>query len=710
MISPMIGYKVKKNWIKDRNLFILKGRWVSFSLIMCVMMLSFVACHEDQAEEESSPGREEVRVAVVLPLEDEMAGHWKHCLEWAMQNIETAQRGIVGGIRIELEWYDENELDIERLFNELSVREDVDAVIGPFYSEHTWVAARQCAKYNKTLFTISSSAEMVRSFAEGGFLWVLTETDIAQCEVLLSKAMTYGAKRVALLAKEDVYGQTFIDWFAFQAKEFGLEVAGIVSYTDATVGDGFRQCADYDADFMICVPSSVENLQDMVATRKGIPGLVSRQLYSDVAFSATVLDRLGKDAEGLEGIAMSPDPVSGFQVSYEVKFGDQPVLGEAHMYDALCLIAYAAFKMQIEGTDDMNEALCSLVDGRGMNMGSWMAEDMRLVFKAIAKGDTPDIDGATGSLEFDSKVYTNVLHSVYANWIVYDGKFLILDYNTSDGGKRVEETLAGWNWKVMQMQEIDQDQIAPVYPEMHEKWALLVAASTGWENCRHQADVLEIYRLLKRQGYRDDHIVMIMEDDIADNVKNPEPGVIKVRPDGENLYSGMEIDYRLSDLSPVDIEAILAGKRDERLPEVIAASEYDNIFVFWSGHGEYGEMLWGKNDAVKEYDMRKILESLSENGNYRKMLWMVETCYAGSVARASGGIPGVMFITAADENETSKADVFSNKLNVWMSNRFTSTFQDLIDKEPGISIRDLYYGLFQNTVGSHVMCNSQDLF
>ena len=118
MISPMIGYKVKKNWIKDRNLFILKGRWVSFSLIMCVMMLSFVACHEDQAEEESSPGREEVRVAVVLPLEDEMAGHWKHCLEWAMQNIETAQRGIVGGIRIELEWYDENELDIERLFNE----------------------------------------------------------------------------------------------------------------------------------------------------------------------------------------------------------------------------------------------------------------------------------------------------------------------------------------------------------------------------------------------------------------------------------------------------------------------------------------------------------------------------------------------------------------------------------------------------------------
>lgn len=693
-----------------RNSFFLKGWRVCLSWIVCAMMLSFVACREKHGEDESLPEREEVRVAVVLPLEDNMAEHWKRSLEWAMQNIETAQRGIEGGVRIELEWYDENNADIERLFNELVVREDVAAVIGPFYSSHTWVAARQCAKYNKTLFTISSSAELVRSFAEGGFLWVLTETDISQCEVLLSKAMTYGAKRVALLAQEDVYGQTFIDWFAFQAKEFGLEVAGIVSYTDATVGDGFRQCAAFDADFMICIPSSIENLQGMVVARKGMSDLVSRQLYSDVAFSATVLDRLGKDVEGLEGIAMSPDPVSGFQVSYEVKFGDQPVLGEAHMYDALSLIAYAAFKMQAEGTDDMNEALRSLVDGRGMNMGSWMAEDMQLVFKAIARGDAPDVDGATGSLEFDSKVYTNVLHSVYANWIVYDGKFLILDYNTSDGGKRVEETLAGWNWKVSRMQEIDQNQIAPVYPELREKWALLVAASVGWENYRHQADVLEIYRLLKRQGYKDDHIVMVMEDDIANNGKNPEPGVVKVRPDGENLYAGVEIDYRLSGLSPADIGAILAGERSERLPEVIAASEHDNIFVFWSGHGEYGEMLWGKNDALKERDARKMLESLSEKGNYRKMLWMVETCYSGSVARASVGIPGVMFITAADENETSKADVFSNDLNVWMSNRFTGTFQNLIDKEPGISLCDLYYGLFQNTVGSHVMVYNTSCF
>ena len=57
----------------------------------------------------------------------------------------------------------------------------------------------------------------------------MTETDITQCEVLLSKVINYEGKSVALLVKEnDNYGQTFIDWFAFQARELGLEKHGML--------------------------------------------------------------------------------------------------------------------------------------------------------------------------------------------------------------------------------------------------------------------------------------------------------------------------------------------------------------------------------------------------------------------------------------------------------------------------------------------------
>lgn len=675
-----------------------------------IPILFFVACSQERFEDVQPADRQQIVVAAVLPLHSEMAERWQNSINWALENIETAQRQMEGGVQIVVEWYDENTIALEQTLANLAIREDVAAVIGPFYSAHTQIAAEQCAKYSKPLFTLSSSADLVRSFANEGFLWALTETDIAQCEVLLSKARMYGAQTVALLAQEDPYGQTFIDWFAFQAKELGLETAGVVTYTDDTAADGFRRCVTLGADCMICVPSSVENLQQMVVARKDMVGFNSRLLFSDVAFNVSTLSLLGEDAEGMEGVSMSSDPASGFDVSYEVRFGRSPVPGEAHMYDALMLIAYAAYKMQVDGTTDMNAALRQLVDGREMNMGSWMPEDMRLVFKALARGGAPDIDGATGSLEFDRKVYTNVLHSVYANWMVYNGHFLILDYNTSDGSKRTEETLAGWNWKISQMQDFDQSQTYPDYPELHERWALLIAASEGWNNYRHQADVLEVYRLLKKEGFRDDHIVLIMADDLADNPRNPDPGVIRVSPDGENLYSDVQLDYHLSEITPADLESILLGEKCERLPHVIDATEEDNVFVFWSGHGDPGKLLWGNTDGLTEEDMRGLLTKLSTARAYRKMLWLVETCYSGSVARASLGVPGVLFMTAADENETSKADIFSNRLNVWMSNRFTNTFQSLIATDPDILLRDLYYGLFQNTVGSHVMVYNDSYF
>ena len=57
--------------------------------------------------------------------------------------------------------------------------------------------------------------------------------------------------------------------------------------------------------------------------------------------------------------------------------------------------------------------------------------------------------------------------------------------------------------------------------------AVLVAASEGWKNYRHQADVLGMYQYLKEKGYDDDHIILIMADDLAYNEKNPLQGVVR---------------------------------------------------------------------------------------------------------------------------------------------------------------------------------------
>lgn len=104
------------------------------------------------------------------------------------------------------------------------------------------------------------------------------------------------------------------------------------------------------------------------------------------------------------------------------------------------------------------------------------------------------------------------------------------------------------------------------------------------------------------------------------------------------------------------------------------------------------------------------LSRLASANSFRKLLMMTEACYSGGVMQECAGIPGMLFITAANPDETSKADIFSGDLGVWMSNRFTSTFIEQLRENRDISMRDLYYRLFINTVGSHVMVYNAPLF
>ena len=196
-----------------------------------------------------------------------------------------------------------------------------------------------------------------------------------------------------------------------------------------------------------------------------------------------------------------------------------------------------------------------------------------------------------------------------------------------------------------------------------------------------------------------------MEDNIAFNTNNPEPGVIKVKRDGENLYYNVKRDYRISDLSENDISDILCGRESDKLHSVIKADSDDNIFIFWSGHGIPGVLAWGYSYNGITADMAKKMFS---EATFRKCICFIETCYSGSIASKCTGIPGLLFFTAANELETSKADVFNSSLNVWMTNRFTLSLRTALEQNPSITLHELYYTMFRNTVGSHVMIYNND--
>ena len=246
----------------------------------------------------------------------------------------------------------------------------------------------------------------------------------------------------------------------------------------------------------------------------------------------------------------------------------------------------------------------------------------------------------------------------------------------------------------------------PRYPTLDKNWALIIAASKGWPNYRFQADALAMYQILKYYGFDDDHIVLVCEDDLANHTYNPLPGQLFVTLNGRNVYDQSAIDYRLHDLKPEDIGDILQGRASERLPHVLEPDNDDNVFIFWSSHGSPGSLYFGDSPLMTYSKMKDILSDTP----HRKMLFVVEACYSGGLGQACQGIPGTLFVTAANPYETSHADVWSEEIGVYLSNGFTQGFMKAIYKDPAVSLRDLYYTLAAHTNGSHVKIYNNQKF
>lgn len=689
------------------------SRVYSILALLCFAVL-VVGCRK---ESHSTPTKDDIEwhehtIAVVLPMEGGMDKCWMRTLDWVTKNLERAFANQQHGIRIKYELYDESSENLEVLSKSLCRRSDVMAVVGGINSQSAQKMASVFAKYKKVFMTLATNNNLIRAYSDA-HLWAMVESDITACEIMLSKVMAYRGKSVALLVDvDDNETKTYVDWFSFLAKEMGLENGGIIDYDPDNVFSGGQQAAAADVDFIICAPSrtnDIGNIIDAFKVRAAQNLHMPRILFSDMAYGLDVLSELGDMSEGIEGVTYCADPESGFDVTYNVFFGEMPTLGESHVYDAVMMLGYAFWYQQLNPGVSLNNAIKAIVDGKEPIMGGWLPENMLDVVDALARGGHPDISGSSGALDFDSVVYTSVLSTTYCHYMVYNGQYISLDYNTSHGGYRTDATLANWNRLKEQMEDVEYTPNKISYPPLEDKWALLVAGSNGWSNYRFQADVLAMYQLLKSVGYTDDHIVLIMEDDIAYNVSNPFKGIVQVAIGGDNLYTDVQVDYHLSDIRPEDIKPILLGQKSEHLPEVIGSTSNDNIFVFWSGHGYKNQLCWAENHrGLTSSLVGEILHEMDSRDNFRKQIWFVESCYSGSVLEVCQGVPGVLAFTAADANETSKADIFNSALGVWLSNQFTYTLRTEITNCPSISLYNLYRKLFVNTLGSHVMIYNED--
>ena len=678
--------------------------WV---LLLCVSTL--LSCEKTPMED--TAGLKEVRIAVVLPEKDRET-IWNNALELAAENIREAYIGV----KVVYEWYDEESVNLTEVGVSLSNREEIKGVIGCSVSANTKKLALALAKKKtniKPLFTFSTSQELPRVFGHRGFLWGLCETDVSQSEIILSCISHEhpAFKKVALLAADDMYGQTFVDWFAFQAVELNLEPVSIETYKESReIESCLQRILDSGADAIVCAPAAAEDVmpvQDYIDRfmYESEDGRGIALMFTDRAYNKTILEG-DYPVDYISGLAPASHPNSGFSVSYDAIYGRVPFAGEAEAYDAVLITVLAAAWAEKNEEEDLNKAVSALLNGQADSQGGWTAGMISNYHHAIMAGGTPAISGATGRLDFDTQYYTTIRSTSYARWITYKGKMIIIDYYSRSGEGNSSSPVAAWEWKKQHMQDFGESGNEIDYPELKDNYAVLVAASEGWYNYRHQADVLGFYQYLKGKGYDDDHIILIMADDIANNELNPLQGVVRREIGGRNLYENVKIDYKLGNLTLEDLKQILTGKPSEKYPVTLGSSENDNVLFFWSGHGTKKGWSWKETEDLSPEFAREMFSAMK----FRKQFAIIETCYSGVVGEGCTGIPGLLMMTAANPYEPSKAYAFDYEINVDLSNTFTASILSHLEENPQSVIRDLYLHAFDKTNGSHVMVYNSDLY
>lgn len=214
----------------------------------------------------------------------------------------------------------------------------------------------------------------------------------------------------------------------------------------------------------------------------------------------------------------------------------------------------------------------------------------------------------------------------------------------------------------------------PPAPQDGDLWVVLVAGSNGWSNYRHQADVCHAYQVVHNHGIPDEHIIVMMFDDIAMNPENPTPGKIINHPNGTDVYKGVPKDYTCNSVRPDVFLQVLRGEMiNEGSGKTLKSTVKDHVFVYFADHGAKGLLGFGSH-ILKSTELQSAIKDMYTGHKYAKLLFYIEACESGS-----------MFEGFLDE-EVDSMNVFATTA----SNATTSSYACYYDVKRKTFLGDVY--------------------
>jgi phosphatidylinositol glycan class K len=249
----------------------------------------------------------------------------------------------------------------------------------------------------------------------------------------------------------------------------------------------------------------------------------------------------------------------------------------------------------------------------------------------------------------------------------------------------------------------------PVWGEHTSNWAVLVSTSRFWFNYRHLANVLSLYRTVKRLGIPDSQIILMLPDDMACNPRNAFPGTVYNNADRAlDLYGdNIEVDYRGYEVTVENFIRLMTDRVGDDMPRSkrLLTDDRSNILVYMTGHGGKEFLKFQDAEEISAFDLADAFAQMWEKKRYHELLFMIDTCQANTMYTKFYS-PNIIATGSSALDESSYSHHADNDVGVAVIDRYTYFNLDFLetqvkDQFSKLNLGDLFNSYDFDKIHSH---------
>ncbi|KAF2721256.1 hypothetical protein K431DRAFT_320531 [Polychaeton citri CBS 116435] len=255
-------------------------------------------------------------------------------------------------------------------------------------------------------------------------------------------------------------------------------------------------------------------------------------------------------------------------------------------------------------------------------------------------------------------------------------------------------------------------------------WAVLVGTSKFWFNYRHLANVLSVYRTVKRLGIPDSQIILMLPDDMACNPRNSFPGSVfndksreldlydekedaQWKGEGEGLdetqkqrdgssragMGGIEVDYRGNEVTVENFIRLLTDRWPASHPasKRLKSDERSNVLIYMTGHGGNEFLKFQDAEEISCFDLADAFEQMWEKKRYNELMFMIDTCQANTMYNAFY-TPNVIATGSSEKDQSSYSHHADQDVGVAVIDRWTYYYLEFLETRINSTASDVRLG------------------